>query len=96
MVAEWLRRWLGTERHAPRRDDHEVWLEGRQASASLNDPALDRAFDALADQYASEWANTDRRDVDARESAYQRLSALKDVRGHLVVAVREGQEKAPE
>ena len=96
MVAEWIRRYLDSaETKHERPDDHEIWRQGKQAEASLNDPALARAFDTLAERYAADWANTKQDEPGARERAYWRLTALRDVRGHMSGEIRAASERNP-
>lgn len=73
----------------------EISLEQRrnraaQAKDVLDNEAFQEAFERLATQYRTLWADSEYGDLAIRESAWLHLRVLRSVRDHMQAMMRDG------
>lgn len=61
----------------------QVFARGQDAEHLLNDPSLANVVGTLESRFIADWMTSDPAHVKARESAYYKIGALRDIVGEL-------------
>ena len=67
-------------------------IKANAASAVLNDPVIQEAFENLEEHYNDSWTNADLDDSVSRERIFLKLRALNELKKELTMMITSGQD----